>query len=141
MTLEKRTALNGYLRRYVIGKHRDMSVSTYLWLSQVFKTDLNRLLAMDDMWTVPGRVRPVPLDYVTILDGRFDTPPLRTSALQANGSTKGGRGEQQSNGVANGHASGSTTPNPNGCGNGDTRILKDQMELTLKENLQLFVDR
>lgn len=72
---------------------------------------------MEDMWKKEGRVKPVALDYDGILDGTFATPPTRASATPAPASA---------NGSANGTTSKST--------------LKDQKELSLKENLELFID-
>ncbi len=107
----------------------------------MFDADINRLLAMEDMWKVRGRVRPVPLDYGSIMDGTFVAPPLRSGASQVNGSSSRENGHQPSNGHANGDASGSTTPLPTGHANGNHRILKDQKELSPKETLELFMDR
>ena len=70
---------------------------------------------MEDMWKVAGRIKPVALDYDAIMDGTFVAPPPRTSATQI---------------AANGNANASTS----------TSTLKDQKELTLKENLELFVN-
>ncbi|TXT13200.1 hypothetical protein VHUM_01601 [Vanrija humicola] len=84
---------------------------------KVFNEDINRLLAMEDMWKKEGRVKPVALDYDGILDGTFPTPPTRASTQPA---------PAAANGSANGTTSKST--------------LKDQKELSLKENLELFID-
>ena len=104
---------------------------------------------MEDMWNKEGRVKPVALSYDAIMDGSFVTPPLRTNVPAP--SAKG-----TSNGVVNGDAAPSekidqanaTNPSSvpsnaqNGLTNGQTaRKLKDQKELTVKENLELFVDR
>lgn len=83
----------------------------------MFNEDINRLLAMEDMWKVAGRIKPVALDYDAIMDGTFVAPPPRTSAAQAAA-------------AANGNATASAS----------TSTLKDQKELTLKENLELFID-
>lgn len=87
--------------------------------SQVFHEDIKRLLSMEDMWTRSGRVKPVALDYDTIMAGCFVPPPLRTDAAAkqptANGSAP----------PAKAKAKGAT--------------LKDQKELTTKESLELFL--
>ncbi|TYJ54852.1 hypothetical protein B9479_004443 [Cryptococcus floricola] len=84
---------------------------------KVFNEDIQRLLAMEDMWKKEGRVKPVPLDYDTIMDDSFTVPPLRVApaAQPANG--------DKSNGKAKPAA-----------------LLRDQKELSLKENLELFLD-
>lgn len=70
---------------------------------------------MEDMWKVPGRVKPVPLDYDGIMDGTFVAPPPRVPAQ--------------------------STPASNAANGASVSAkLKDQKELTLKENLELFVD-
>ncbi|WRT69172.1 uncharacterized protein IL334_006156 [Kwoniella shivajii] len=83
---------------------------------KVFNEDINRLLAMEDMWKKEGRVKPVPLEYDSIINGSFETPPLRHSAPQ--------------------QPNGQTSANGSNAKEG----LKDQRELTLKENLELFID-
>ncbi|KAK8843970.1 hypothetical protein IAR55_006762 [Kwoniella newhampshirensis] len=90
---------------------------------KIFNEDINRLLAMEDMWKKEGRVKPVPLKYEGIMNGSFSTPPLRTAGtaqLQANGNKEKANG-QQTNGASN-------------------ALLRDQKELTLKDNLVLFID-
>lgn len=70
---------------------------------------------MEDMWKVEGRIKPVPLDYDAIMGGTFEAPPPRAPAngAPANGASTNGS---------------------------STSTLKDQRELTLKENLEIFVD-
>jgi ubiquitin-like 1-activating enzyme E1 B len=97
------------------------------------------LLSMSDMWR--SRAPPTPLDFDKILDGSFSA--VRSSAninSQSNGRPTGTSQQAQANGIApsdmpskNGKPS--TSPNPSGSG------LKDQRQLTLKENLELFVSR
>lgn len=70
---------------------------------------------MEDMWKVPGRVKPVPLDYDGIMEGTFVAPPPRTPAQAAPAAS-----------TTNGAAS--------------SAKLKDQKELSLRENLELFID-
>jgi len=73
---------------------------------------------MDEMWKVHGRVKPVALDVESIMDGSFVTPPLRNPpAPPVNGA-------------------GPSKPTPV-----NQSTLKDQQELSVKDNLDLFVDR
>lgn len=67
---------------------------------------------MEDMWKVPGRVKPVPLDYDSIMADEFAIPPLAKKEA-----------EKASNGAAK------------------PANLKDQQELSAKDNLELFLDR
>jgi ubiquitin-like 1-activating enzyme E1 B len=84
----------------------------------VFQADINRLLSMEDMWKVEGRVKPVALDYDAIMDGSFVAPPVRTVPK-----------------AKEGDAPAAPAAPTSGAG------LKDQKELSLKENLELFIDR
>lgn len=101
---------------------------------------------MEDMWNKPGRVKPKALAYDSIMNGSFVPPPLRTAAVPAApaGDTAAAPSEAasaaranttvQSNGNgANGQASSSAA--------GPSRTLRDQRELSVKENLELFLDR
>ena len=109
----------------------------------MFNEDINRLLAMDDMWKVPGRIRPVPLDYDGIMSGSFVMPPSRTSATEASESGTGKDGNKQSAGgplPVKGSIRAKGAGGANGLANGHSSMLKDQKELSLKENLVLFVD-
>lgn len=74
---------------------------------------------MKGMWTVPGRVKPTPLDYDAIMDGSFVLPPSRQAAPAA---------------------SGSAAPSAPASAKGQSG-LKDQQELSLKDNLTLFLSR
>lgn len=106
---------------------------------QIFEDDINRLLAMDDMWKVAGRVKPVALDYDSVINGTFVTPPLRTAAAppNANGSAANGTNGAEANG-----ASSSTTPAASAApAVVNPSQLKDQRELSVKDNLELFLDR
>lgn len=94
--------------------------------SQVFSEDIQRLLSMEDMWKVQGRVKPVPLEYEAIISGAFVTPPVRKAA-PANGKTGAENGK---NGVEKAPAEVAKTAG-----------LKDQRELSVKDNLELFIDR
>jgi ubiquitin-like 1-activating enzyme E1 B len=87
----------------------------------VFSEDIRRLLSMEDMWKVPGRVKPVPLDYEAISQGTFAMPhaEAKTQPPATQGQTSG---SEQAAGPS-------------------TKTLKDQRELSLKDNLDLFIDR
>ncbi|KGB75813.1 ubiquitin-like 1-activating enzyme E1 B [Cryptococcus deuterogattii 99/473] len=87
---------------------------------KIFNEDICRLLAMEDMWKKEGRVKPVPLDCDAILNGTSVTPPLRT-APTANQQANSDKGAE------------SAKIKP-------AALLKDQKELSLKENLELFLD-
>jgi hypothetical protein len=103
--------------------------------AQVFGDDINRLLAMEDMWTHPGRVKPVPLGYTEIMDGSFVTPPLRTTIAAATNASASSSKLSEAPPATNGQSK------LNGAADGGSRLLKDQKELSVKENLELFVDR
>jgi ubiquitin-like 1-activating enzyme E1 B len=82
---------------------------------------------MEDMWKVPGRVKPVPLDYNTILDGSFRVPPLAKAA-----SAPGKEGP-----VPASTSQANPAPPSSTCQD----KLKDQQELSIKQNLELFLER
>jgi ubiquitin-like 1-activating enzyme E1 B len=90
---------------------------------KVFTEDINVLLSMEDMWKVPGRVKPVPLDYGAIMNGTFPTPHGRENNAQASESKQNG-----------------TTQQANGDSQPSASTLRDQRELSLKDNLDLFID-
>jgi ubiquitin-like 1-activating enzyme E1 B len=94
----------------------------------VFNEDINRLLKMEEMWKVAGRVKPVALDVTTINDGSFVTPPLR-NAPPVQAPAEAGPGHTASNGAGPSKPAASQA------------TLKDQRELSVKDNLDLFVDR
>jgi ubiquitin-like 1-activating enzyme E1 B len=77
---------------------------------------------MEDMWKVPGRTKPVPLDYETIMDGSFSIPPLAKVPAQ----------------VAQGS---SPSAQPTTTAHAVQGKLKDQQELTIKQNVELFLER
>ena len=101
---------------------------------KVFKDDINRLLAMDDMWTVPGRVKPAVLDYDAIMSDEFVAPPLRTAAAPAPATTTNGNGASSSSAPAPAAPAATSPPAATSA------QLKDQKELSVKENLELFMD-
>ena len=105
--------------------------------AEIFNFDLHRLLAMDDMWKVPGRYRPVPLEFESIMSDTFKTPKLRNTENISDGSEKGDR---RVNGHRNGHVDASSFPISDGQ-RSLSRTLKDQRELSIKDNLELFINR
>lgn len=95
--------------------------------NQVFKDDINRLLAMEDLWNKEGRIKPTSLDFDSIMAGTFPTPPLRSAAAPAAPA-----------------ADAASAPAQNGkeiVADSNNAKLRDQRELSLKENLELFIDR
>lgn len=82
---------------------------------KVFGDDINRLLKMDDMWKVPGRVKPTPLEHDAIMAGTFTPPPLVKKSTNEK------------------------TASSNGAVAAPSQ-LKDQQSLTVKDNLELFID-
>ncbi|KAF5381549.1 hypothetical protein D9615_005564 [Tricholomella constricta] len=85
---------------------------------QVFDADIKNLLVMADMWR--SRAPPVPLDFDAIMD---DTFVLRNAVSGAGGVDPA---SDSVNGTGNAHS--------NGAG------LKDQRALSLRDNVELFVD-
>jgi len=95
---------------------------------------------MEDMWTVPGRVKPVALDYETIMSGNFVTPPLRVAPpapakTEGDKSLNGDAASSAANGTKDNAAASSST---NGVA---SQQLRDQKELSVAENLEFFIDR
>lgn len=98
---------------------------------------------MSDMWR--NRAPPTPLDFDAIMSGEFtvpDVPSASTSAAAAP-SKNGKSSAKRSNGVGstateNQVRNGGPTQAENGT---SAAKLKDQRTLTLKDNLELFVDR
>ncbi|KAJ6536001.1 hypothetical protein DFH09DRAFT_1369518 [Mycena vulgaris] len=114
-----------------------------LVFQKVFDADIRNLLIMSDMWR--ARAPPVPLDFDAILDGTFvlRRQEPADAAAPSNGKTNGiakpvnaaasGSGSKAPvNGVANAGTGTSATP---AAGSG----LKDQKQLSLKDNVLLFV--
>jgi ubiquitin-like 1-activating enzyme E1 B len=86
---------------------------------------------MDDLWNKEGRVKPTALDYEGIMSGSFPTPPLRAAPAAAASAPA---------------ANGSAAPEPKSnssapSANGNSAQLRDQRELSLKENVELLIDR
>ncbi|KAG6868585.1 hypothetical protein C0993_000850 [Termitomyces sp. T159_Od127] len=96
-----------------------------LAFEKVFNADIKNLLAMADMWK--ARATPVPLDFDAILDGTFS---LRGEGKDGIGATNQ---ENHSVTVAAG-VNGNTSTSSNSAG------LRDQRTLSLKDNVELFVD-
>lgn len=113
---------------------------TQLTRDQVFKADIERLLAMDDLWNKPGRVKPKALDYDTIMDGTFVPPLSRVNASSASTTSTAApaNGEPAGQNTASGSVSANSTKDAAGV---NSNQLRDQRELSLKENLELFIDR
>ena len=111
---------------------------------------------MDDLWNKPGRVKPKALDYEAIMDGTFVAPPLRTTAAapppltnaaSVNGADGNGSAapDVADKGFADGAegavaANGQAVAVPSAAPVNAAQ-LKDQRELSVKENLELFIDR
>ncbi|KAJ7768457.1 hypothetical protein B0H16DRAFT_317374 [Mycena metata] len=108
---------------------------------KVFDADIRNLLIMADMWR--ARAPPVPLDFDAILDGTFvlrPEEPAPGAAVASNGKV---------NGVAkstNATASGSKAPTNGAAVSRDAGAtpaagsgLKDQKQLSLKDNVLLFI--
>ena len=92
---------------------------------------------MSDMWR--ARAPPVPLDFDAILDGSFvlrpEEPPSAATG-PSNGKTNGVA--KPANAVASGSGSKATA---NGASTPAGSGLKDQKQLSLKDNVLLFVSR
>ncbi|KAJ7694800.1 hypothetical protein B0H17DRAFT_931436 [Mycena rosella] len=112
-----------------------------LVFQKVFDADVRNLLIMSDMWR--ARAPPVPLDFDAILDGTFvlrTGEPAATDTAPSNGKVNG------VSKTANAAASGSKAP-VNGVASIDAGSsapaagsgLKDQKQLSLKDNVLLFV--
>lgn len=93
---------------------------------------------MEDMWKVAGRVKPVALDYEKIMSGEFEVPPVIKKAGAA------GVKKEDTGSSTNGHAETSAAGAAKSNGNGPEHTstgLKDQRQLSIKDNLELFIDR
>jgi hypothetical protein len=84
------------------------------------------------MWKVPGRVQPVALDVETINDGSFVVPPLR-NAPPVQAPAAASDAHTASNGQSNSEAGPSTST--------QSTTLHDQRDLSVKDNLDLFISR
>jgi ubiquitin-like 1-activating enzyme E1 B len=88
---------------------------------------------MDEMWKVHGRVKPVPLDVEAINNGSFTTPPLRNPPAPAAAAATSSNGE--ASGSDAGPSKAPAAPSVSHA------TLRDQRELSVKDNLELFIDR
>ncbi|CAE6451163.1 unnamed protein product [Rhizoctonia solani] len=95
--------------------------------AKIYDQDINRLLAMSDMWKY--RVPPVPLDRSAILEGAFvDSRNDASSGKEKDEAIAAGEKDGADSGRDNSNQA------PTGAG------LKDQKALTLKETVELFDD-
>ncbi|KAG8871272.1 E1 ubiquitin-activating protein uba2 [Tulasnella sp. 332] len=90
---------------------------------KVFKDDIERLLSMSDMWR--SRKPPTPLLREEILAGSFQLPRVGPTTSNTIGSKKPGNGGFIANGASTAHG---------------TTALRDQQDLTLRDNVVLFDD-
>ncbi|KAJ7856758.1 hypothetical protein B0H14DRAFT_2507719 [Mycena olivaceomarginata] len=108
-----------------------------LVFQKVFNADIRNLLIMADMWR--ARAPPVPLDFDAILDGSFVLRSEEPAPAPSNGKTNGVA--KPANAVASG--SGSKTAANGAAGTSSVPTagsgLKDQKQLSLKDNVLLFV--
>ena len=99
----------------------------FLLIKKVFTNDIKNLLSMSDMWK--SREPPVALDFDQIADGSFSLPVRNTNTASSSKLS----GKVQKNGSSSA---------PNGAnGASSASGLKDQKDLSLQENLVLFVSR
>ncbi|KAJ7720279.1 hypothetical protein DFH07DRAFT_1067768 [Mycena maculata] len=116
-----------------------------LVFQKVFDADIRNLLIMSDMWR--ARAPPVPLDFDAIMDGTFELrrqepPAVAAAAAAPNGKANGihntvnaaasGSGSKGANGVA-------TTDDGTSAAPAAGSALKDQKQLSLKDNVELFI--
>ncbi|KAG8910652.1 E1 ubiquitin-activating protein uba2, partial [Tulasnella sp. 408] len=100
-----------------------------LVFNKVFNEDIKRLLSMADMWK--ARTPPTPLDRDLILTDKFVAPAVPAPSS----SEPSGRANAKV--TANGTGS-STIPNGGVASSSSQAKLKDQRQLSLKDNVQLF---
>lgn len=96
-------------------KEQDVRSVAERIFNKVYKNDIDRLLGMEEMWT-HRPVKPVPLVFADVMAGQCDADDSAPAPA-------GGEGE--SNGAAPSATNAST--------------LKDQRQLTLRDNAELFV--
>ncbi|RDX46452.1 hypothetical protein OH76DRAFT_1406967 [Lentinus brumalis] len=105
--------------------------------SKVFHADILNLLSMADMWR--SRAPPTPLDFDKICEGTFSLNRPQQNGVHANGSAA----SNGKPGQASGSGSASTEKLLNGSssssGSASGAGLKDQRELSLQDNLELFI--
>lgn len=95
---------------------------------QVFSSDIKTLLSMDDMWK--NRTPPTPLDFEKIANGSFN---LRSYNMPEPGPSK--MRHDLKTGMTQSVMHNGTKDST------DLSGLKDQRQLSLQENLVLFVSR
>lgn len=105
--------------------------------SKIFSDDIKRLLSMSDMWKT--RRPPVPLDYHAILAGTFSTqspspPPVTNGSKET--TVLGKRKAPPEKERGNGEQKSEAFEQQGGLGG-----LKDQKDLSLRDNTLLFEDR
>ncbi|KAL1747162.1 hypothetical protein HDZ31DRAFT_80644 [Schizophyllum fasciatum] len=112
---------------------------------KVFNADIKNLLIMSDMWR--NRAPPTPLEFDEIMTGRAplpDVPPAANGVRSANGKHDGvgssATETQLQNGTKGKNRAESSTTGGTATGAASAAKLKDQRTLTLKDNLELFVD-
>ncbi|KAG8996744.1 E1 ubiquitin-activating protein uba2 [Tulasnella sp. 427] len=100
-----------------------------LVFNKVFNDDIKRLLSMSDMWK--ARKPPTSLDRELILADKFAAPavPAPSSSEKS--------GPAAANVIVNGTGS-STIPNGGVASSSSRAKLKDQRQLSLKDNVELF---
>ncbi|TDL19017.1 hypothetical protein BD410DRAFT_774396 [Rickenella mellea] len=123
---------NGSTTRSRSKKANPNGDAAQLVFNKVFEADIQNLLSMSDMWS--NRAPPVPLNYHEILNDSFVLP----NHPETDAATSNGPFVPQNKAHTNGHnvpnaSSSSTASGSGGAG------LKDQRELTLRENLELFI--
>ncbi|KAJ7052620.1 hypothetical protein C8F01DRAFT_1332728 [Mycena amicta] len=100
---------------------------------KVFNADIRNLLSMTDMWR--ARAPPTPLDFDAILDGTFlldrEAPPALVNGRHNGVAAYASGSKAHTNGVVNAEAGSSSAA----AGSG----LKDQKQLSLKDNVLLFI--
>lgn len=95
----------------------------------MFNSDIKNLLIMADMWK--SRSPPTPLDYISILDGTFQSTNTASGKVTPENAVASGSGLSEKTSPSSGSANGASS----------TSHLKDQRALTLKDNLELFISR
>ncbi|KAG9016686.1 E1 ubiquitin-activating protein uba2 [Tulasnella sp. 427] len=100
-----------------------------LVFNKVFNDDIKRLLSMSDMWK--ARKPPTPLDRELILADKFAAPPVPAPSSSEK------TGPAAANVIVNGTGS-STIPNGGVASSSSQAKLKDQRQLSLKDNVELF---
>ena len=101
----------------------------------MFTSDIHNLLKMGDMWA--NRTKPVPLDFEEIRRGGVGAG---AGADVPKNSSTNADADVDMNGAAAVSAEGANGANGASGADGGSK-LKDQKQLSVKECLELFVDR